>query len=274
VQRTHRDLVKSAKSQARQRDIASKYVPACSGLVLYLGLDKQYDHLAHHNFLFSRNSVEEFGDIYSRGIPARDPSLYIAAPSRTDPTQAPPGCEALYILIHTPYLRPGHDWESGAQPGDVHGTPGKTLREYRPVVIDKLKRFGMQDIEKHIVVDRFLTPSGIERLYNAEGGAIYGLASHGRLAGGFKPRNRSRSLDNLYLAGGSVNPGPGMPMVMMSGVTAAWSLLEDRGDTVERDAWAKSGDAVSASAWAERMRTTATSETVVHARAAAAIGSV
>ena len=66
-------------------------------------------------------------------------------------------------------------------------------------------------------------------MYNAEGGAIYGLASHGRLAGGFKPRNRSRTLEGLYLAGGSTNPGPGVPMVLMSGVTAALAVAEDLG---------------------------------------------
>jgi phytoene dehydrogenase-like protein len=88
---------------------------------------------------------------------------------------------------------------------------------------------GMPDIEERIVVERALTPAGIERMYNAEGGAIYGLASHGRLHGGFKPRNRSRVFRNLYLAGGSANPGPGVPMVLMSGVTAAMCAAEDLG---------------------------------------------
>jgi tRNA threonylcarbamoyladenosine biosynthesis protein TsaB len=85
------------------------------------------------------------------------------------------------------------------------------------------------DLEQHIVVERHLTPQGIERWYNAEGGAIYGLASHGKLKGGFKPRNRSRLYRNLYLAGGSANPGPGVPMVLMSGVTAADAVCEDLG---------------------------------------------
>src|SRR5690606_26095852 len=89
----------------RQREIAARYEPACSGVVLYLGLNRRYEHLAHHNFLFSKDSHAEFGDIYERGEPARDPTLYVAAPSRTDETQAPPGCEALYVLVHTPYLR-------------------------------------------------------------------------------------------------------------------------------------------------------------------------
>jgi phytoene desaturase len=212
VQRTHRDLVSTPQSRTEQQKIARAHTPACSGVVLYLGLDRQYEHLAHHNFLFSKDSHEEFGDIYTRGIPARDPTLYIAAPSRTDPDQAPLAGEALYILIHTPYLRPDHDWNA----------PGGLLEKYRPVVMDKLARFGMGDIERHIVVERSLTPTGIERMYNAEGGAIYGLASHGRLAGGFKPRNSSK-VPGLFLAGGSTNPGPGVPMVLMSGVTSAKS---------------------------------------------------
>jgi phytoene dehydrogenase-like protein len=166
-------------------------------------------------------SHDEFDDIYRVGLPARDPTLYIAAPSRTDPTQAPKGCEALYILIHTPYMRPGQRWEGS----------GGLLEQYRPVVMDKMRRMGFKDLEDNIVVERTLTPQSIDRMYNAEGGAIYGLASHGRLKGGFKPRNRSKVFKNLYLAGGSANPGPGVPMVLMSGVTAARALAIDTGLT-------------------------------------------
>jgi diapolycopene oxygenase len=145
-------------------------------------------------------------------------------PSRSDPAQAPAGCEALYVLVHTPYLRPGQRWDG----------PGGLLEQYRPVILDKLRRNGMPDIDQRIRVERSLTPAGIDRMYNAEGGAIYGLASHGRLHGGFKPKNRSRVYRNLYLAGGSVNPGPGTPMVMMSGVTAAWAASEDFGLSAAR----------------------------------------
>lgn len=217
VQRTNRDLLDSPKARAEQQAIAKKYTPACSGVVLYLGLDKQYDHVAHHNFFFSKNSHDEFNDIYSKGIPARDPTMYICAPSRSDPTQAPAGCEALYILVHTPYIRGDQKWDG----------PGGLMEQYKPVILDKMRRMGFADIDKHIVVDRTLSPAGIERMYNAEGGAIYGLASHGLMHGGFKPKNRSRVYENLYLAGGSANPGPGTPMVIMSGVTAATCLLED-----------------------------------------------
>ena len=219
VQRTYRDLAATPRAVREQRRIASEYTPACSGVVFYLGLDTQYAHFAHHNFLFSKVSHDEFHDIYTKGVPAQDPTLYLAVPSRTDPTQAPKGCEALYILIHTPYLRPGQRWEG----------PGGLLEQYRPIVMDKMRRMGCQDIERHIVVEKHLTPQSIDRMYNAEGGAIYGLASHGKLKGGFKPRNRSRVFKNLYLAGGSANPGPGVPMVLMSGVTAARAVGQDQG---------------------------------------------
>lgn len=225
VQRTCRDLLDTPRAAARAASIARSYTPACSGVVLYLGLTRQYPHLAHHDFLFSADSRREFDDIYNRGVPAEDPTLYLAVPSRTEDegVQAPPGCEALYVLVHTPYLRAGHDWRN------ADGAPGPLLRRYRGVILSKLRRFGMEDIDDHIAVERHLTPTDIDRMYNAEGGAIYGLASHGRLSGGFKPRNRSLVLKNLYLAGGSANPGPGVPMVLMSGVTAANALFEDAG---------------------------------------------
>ena len=217
VQRTNRDLLAAPEAKAEQRRIASYYTPACSGVVLYLGLNRRYEHLAHHNFLFSNDSHAEFGDIYKAGVPARDPTLYLAVPSRSDETQAPPGGEALYVLIHTPYIRPGQRWEGR----------GGLFEQYKPVVMAKLRKFGMEDIDRHIVVDKCLHPGLIESWYNAEGGAIYGLASHGKFKGGFKPKNRSRIVKNLYLAGGSANPGPGVPMVLMSGVTAAMTLCED-----------------------------------------------
>jgi len=222
VQRTNRDLIAGGPGRREQQAIAARYTPACSGVVLYLGLDRQYEHLAHHNFLFSSSSDREFGDIYTRGVPTSDPTLYLAAPSRTDPTQAPAGGEALYVLVHTPFIRAGQQW-GGEEKAE------KLMAEYKPVIMAKLKRFGMPDIEQHVVVDRFLHPGMIDQWYNAEGGAIYGLASHGKLRGGFKPKNRSNVLKGLYLCGGSANPGPGVPMVLMSGVTAARAVMQDAG---------------------------------------------
>ncbi len=208
--RTYRELV--GGSLAQRFDKRRKYEPACSGVVLYLGLNRRYEHLAHHDFVFSRDPEEEFHHIYQLGQPAPDPTCYLASTSRTEPATAPAGGDALYILVHTPYLRPHHDWS-------------KMLPEYRQIILNKLKRTaGMEDIESRIVFERALTPEDIHRRYKVLNGAIYGLSSHGRWSGAFKPGNASSDVEGLFLAGGAAHPGPGMPMVLMSGWIAANTL--------------------------------------------------
>jgi phytoene desaturase len=216
--RTHRELIGgSAAVRFLKR---RRYEPACSGVVLYLGLRQRYEHLLHHNFVFSRDPEAEFDAIYRRGEPAADPTCYLAAPAATENAVAPPGGEALYVLVHTPYLRPGHDWQ-------------QLFPAYRQRIIDKLRSCaGMDDIEDRIVFESALTPQDIHERYRVLNGAIYGLASHGRFVGAFKPGNRSRDLAGLYLAGGSAHPGPGMPMALMSGWIAADTLASDVRDAV------------------------------------------
>ncbi len=212
--RTHRELL-GGTAAARHFEHAREYEPACSGVVLYLGLNKRYEHLAHHDFVFSRDPHDEFHHIYDLGEPAPDPTCYLACTSTTDVTSAPAGGEAMYVLVHTPYLRPHHDWK-------------KMFPAYRDVIINKLKRTaGLEDIEERIVFESALTPQDIHERYRVLNGAIYGLSSHGLLQGAFKPSNRSREVDGLYLAGGAAHPGPGMPMVMMSGWIAADALDAD-----------------------------------------------
>lgn len=210
---THRELLDDGiwrKFKKRR-----KYEPACSGVVLYLGLDRRYEQLIHHNFVFSNDPHEEFDYIYNKGIPAPDPTAYVCAPAITESAVAPDGGEALYVLVHTPYIRDGQDWS-------------KMLPGYRQTILDKLKSTaGMDDIEEHIVCEHALTPADIRDRYNVLDGAIYGLASHGKFLGAFKPGNRSRDVKGLYLAGGAAHPGPGMPMVMMSGWIAADTLDQD-----------------------------------------------
>lgn len=215
--RTHRELVNGAAPRAVRRfEKRRGYEPACSGVVLYLGLKRAYDHLLHHDFVFSRDPEEEFDFIYHKGEPAPDPTCYLAATARTEPGTALPGGEALYVLVHTPYLRPHHDWK-------------RMLPEYRRVILNKLKTTGqMPDIEDRIVYESALTPQDIHDRYRVLNGAIYGLASHGKWLGAFKPANRSPDIRGLYLAGGAAHPGPGMPMVLMSGWIAADTLDGDR----------------------------------------------
>ncbi|MEO0415766.1 MAG: phytoene desaturase family protein, partial [Verrucomicrobiota bacterium] len=205
----------SDSSDHKKKFDASKYEAACSGVVLYLGLNKAYPELLHHNFVFSRDPEEEFEAIYGRGEPAPDPTCYVCAPAQTETDVAPEGGEALYVLVHTPYLRDHHNWD-------------EMIKDYRQKIIDKLKTCaGLTDIEDRIVTEAVLTPQDIHDRYRVLNGAIYGLASHGKYTGAFKPANRSKQLDGLYLAGGAAHPGPGMPMVMMSGWIAADVLDQD-----------------------------------------------
>jgi diapolycopene oxygenase len=126
-----------------------RYEPACSGVVLYLGLSRRYEHLLHHNFVFSADPHEEFESIYRRGEPAEDLTAYLCAPARTEPGVAPEGGEALYVLVHAPYLRGHHDWS-------------QMLPAYRDRIIAKLRRTaGLEDLEERIVVERALTPQDI-----------------------------------------------------------------------------------------------------------------
>ena len=212
--RTHRELIPDTRA-AYKFEGRRKYEPACSGVVLYLGLDKRYEQLEHHDFVFSKDPEEEFDWIYNKGEPAPDPSCYVCAPAKTDPSVAPNGCESLYILVHTPYLRKHHDWS-------------KMFPAYRKVILEKMERTaGLKDLQKHIRFEAALTPQDINDRYHVLNGAIYGLASHGKVLGAFKPSNRSPDLKSLYFSGGSAHPGPGMPMVLMSGWIAADTLDKD-----------------------------------------------
>src|SRR5581483_6288688 len=149
--RTYRELLNGPF--ARSFDRRRSYEPSCSGVVLYLGLKRRYPQLAHHNFVFSRNSDEEFHAIYDEHSLAPDPTCYICAPAATEPAVAPPGREALYVLVHTPHLRSSHNWKY-------------MFPRYRRVILEKMARTaGLDDLESAIEVERFLTPEDIGSRY-------------------------------------------------------------------------------------------------------------
>ena len=191
--------------------------PSCSGFVLLLGTDKQYPQLAHHNIFFSDDYPAEFVDLFERRVPLRNPTIYVCATTRSDPSQAPPGHENLFILVNAPYLTETSDWRNDAP-------------AYRERILDLLASYpqiDLHDLREHIVCKSLLTPEDFKRLYGANAGSIYGLSSNARMAPFTRPGNRS-SIRHLYFVGGSTHPGGGVPLVMLSGKIVA-GLVEGDG---------------------------------------------
>ena len=195
----------------------AKFAPSCSGLVLHLGVNKIYPQLAHHNFFYAKDARAHFDSVFHKEELSHDPTLYLVAPCKTDPSQAPEGCEIIKVLPHIPHLKEKNPF---------------TKSEYlalRDRVLDKLERMGLTDLRRHIVVEDMWTPEDIQSRYFSNKGSIYGVVSDRYKNLGFKAPRRSEAYPNLYFVGGSVNPGGGMPMVTLSGQLVRDKILSDLG---------------------------------------------
>jgi diapolycopene oxygenase len=199
---------KEAKKKMRRLE------PACSGIVLHLGLDRVYPQLAHHNFFYSRNLHEHFHRVFRQKKLPDDPTIYVVAPTRTDPSQAPPGCDNLKLLPHIPYIN------------DKNPYAREDYAALKDLCFEKLERMGLTDLRRHIVVEDFWTPFDIEARYGSNRGAIYGVVCDRRRNFAFKAAKRSDEYPNLFFVGGSVNPGAGMPMVSLCGQHVAAMIVE------------------------------------------------
>ena len=190
-----------------------KFEPACSGLVLELGLDRQYPQLAHHNFLFSGDQKEHFHTVFRKRQLPPDPTIYLVCASRTDPTVAPPGCDCLKILPHIPFI------------DDARPLTRADYLALKERVVDKLERMGLRDLRKHIVFEHCWTPLDIRGQYYSNKGSIYGVVSDRFKNLAFKAPKQSTKYPNLFFVGGSVNPGGGMPMVVLCGQNVARKVV-------------------------------------------------
>jgi len=190
--------------------------PAASGLVLDLGIDRRYPQLAHHNFFYSRDPRRFLHQIHVEHRLPDDPTLYVVCATRTDDSIAPPGCDVIKVLPHIP---PVPDPPFSAAQYDA----------LRRRVLDKLERMGLPDLRKHIVVEDVLFPEDIQRMYFTNRGAIYGAVGDRTRNMAFKAPKRSVLYRNLYFVGGTVNPGPGTPMVVLCGQKVTDAVLADLG---------------------------------------------
>jgi diapolycopene oxygenase len=182
-----------------------KFAPACSGFALHLGTDKVYPQLAHHNFFYSKDSKKNFRNIFHKHRLNEDPTIYLVAPMRTDPSQGPKGGDIIKILPHIPVIDQKKPFTK------------EEYQTFRENILIKLERMGLTDLRKHIVSEELWTPETIQQMYYSNKGSIYGVVASKKLNMGFKVPKQSRYYKNLFFVGGSVNPGGGMPMVVLSG---------------------------------------------------------
>lgn len=194
--------------------LEKKFEPTCSGLVVELGLDIQYPQLAHHNFFFSNDQRKNFDRVFRKRLLPEDPTIYLVAASKTDPTVAPAGCDCLKLLPHIPHI--------------VDGAPltRKDYLRFKDLILAKLERMGLKDLRKHIVFEHVWTPVDIQEQYYSNKGSIYGVVSDRTTNFAFKNAKHSSRYDNLFFVGGSVNPGGGMPMVVLCGQNVSRKIVE------------------------------------------------
>ena len=194
--------------------------PSLSGMVFLWGVKGKYPTLAHHNIVFSSDYKSEFRQIFRYQQVPNDPTIYIAITSKADAAHAPADSENWFVLLNMPYLAPGQVWEQ------------EKVR-MRKVVLDRLKQLGF-DIADQIEVEQIYTPEDFAELYASNKGSIYGVSSNSKTTAFKRLPNHSRLFDGLYFAGGSVHPGGGIPLVILSGKMAATLIAEDHASKIHK----------------------------------------
>lgn len=173
-----------------------------SGLIFYWGIKKEFKELFLHNILFSEDSEAEFNSFFKDKLPYHDPTIYINITSKITPTDAPTGCENWFVMINLPH--------------NFSGNPTQNIQELRKQIITKINRILKTDIEQYIEQEDFLDPYLIEQRTSSAGGSLYGNSSNNKYAAFLRHANNSSKIKNMYFCGGSVHPGGGIPLGLLS----------------------------------------------------------
>lgn len=200
---TYRHLV---APEARRRWTDARIARArysMSLFVWYFGTRKKYDDVAHHTILLGPRYRELLAEIFDDHKLAEDFSLYLHRPTATDPSMAPPGSDAFYVLSPVPHLDAGIDWSTRAE-------------VYRRKIAAYLSRTVLPGLEENVVVSRMLTPQDFQDRYLSYKGAAFGLEPVLTQSAYFRPHNASEEVERLYLVGAGTHPGAGMPGVLSS----------------------------------------------------------
>lgn len=205
VLRTYADLLQHPEAPLARRYV--KLEPSSSGLVFFWGMGRSYPELGVNNIFFSADYPAEFRALFDERRCPEDPTVYVNITSKVTPGDAPPGGENWFVLVNAP-CNAGQDWaaESAA---------------VRSRVLARLERALGREVESSLRVERIMTPADIERDTGSRLGSLYGISSNTPLAAFLRHPNRCRRPRGLYLCGGSVHPGGGMPLAVLSGKIAA-----------------------------------------------------
>jgi phytoene desaturase len=171
--------------------------------VWYFGTRTQYPDVAHHTILLGPRYRELLEDIFEKKVLADDFSLYLHRPTATDPSLAPEGCDAFYVLSPVPHLDAGIDWTERAE-------------KYRLAVSAELGRTMLPGVEENLVTSRVLTPQMFQDEYLSFKGAAFSIEPVLTQSAWFRPHNESEDIEGLYLVGAGTHPGAGMPGVLCS----------------------------------------------------------
>lgn len=204
----------TVRKQATERKLR-RYRYSMSCFLLYLGLDRQYDQLLHHTIVMPENYQKLLTQIFDgQGLPD-DLALYLHAPTKTDPSLAPPGGESLYVLVPVPHLGKGIDWTVERQP-------------FRDRIIHFLEQeLGMEGLEASIRVEHCFTPLDFESELGSWLGSAFSIEPTLFQSAYFRPHNRSRDLPGLYFVGAGTHPGAGLPGVLLSAEITSQLVCED-----------------------------------------------
>ncbi|MFW6269884.1 MAG: phytoene desaturase family protein [Bacillota bacterium] len=196
---------------------------SCSTFMLYLGLSKKYQHLAHNNVYIAKDYQKNFLEIESKKVLSKDPSFYVQYPSVTDDSLAPEGHSTLYLLVPTSNLISEIDWQEEKE-------------DFRELMISKLEeRAGLRDIREHIVYEKMITPLDWQKEMKVGYGATFNLGHNLGQMLIFRPHNKFEEFRNMWLVGGGTNPGSGLPTIYESGRITANLLLKKYGLEYEFD---------------------------------------
>ena len=171
--------------------------------VWYFGVDRRYENVAHHTILMGPRYREHLRDIFDRKRLAPDFSLYLHRPTATDPSLAPKGCDAFYVLSPVPNLLGGQDWRIEAEP-------------YRRKIAEALEASILPGLRQALVTSRVTTPLDFHDRLNSYLGAGFALEPILTQSAWFRPHNASEDVRNLFLVGAGTHPGAGLPGVLSS----------------------------------------------------------